>query len=153
RNGQPGRPTPSPHRQIGYLQEPVGSAVTRSAKPDIDSDPHMRSTKPIADMARGPGTWCPRQAQDRRGAAPPASSTPLMPRARPVRRVLDDDAGEFDPRGDAELAECLTEVVGDGVGADVHAGGDLVVVQSLGDQGGDRLLGLSQAVPSGDGPG
>ena len=38
------------------------------------------------------------------------------------------------------------------VGADVHAGGDLVVVQSLGDEAGDGLLGVGQAVPSGDGP-
>ena len=44
-------------------------------------------------------------------------------------------------------------MVGDGVGADVHAGGDLVVVQSVGDQAGDGLLGGGQAVPSGDGPG
>ena len=55
--------------------------------------------------------------------------------------------------GDAELAEGLAEVVGDGVGADVHAGGDLAVVQSLGDQAGHGLLGAGQAVPPGDGPG
>jgi hypothetical protein len=35
--------------------------------------------------------------------------------------------------------------------ADVHAGGNLVVVQSLGDQAGDGLLGAGQAVPPGDG--
>src|SRR6516162_6911162 len=39
------------------------------------------------------------------------------------------------------------------MGADVHSGGDLVVVQSLGDEPGDGLLGVGQAVPSGDGPG
>jgi hypothetical protein len=44
-------------------------------------------------------------------------------------------------------------MMGDGVGADVHAGGDLVVVQSLGDQAGDGLLGAGQAVPPGDRPG
>ena len=43
--------------------------------------------------------------------------------------------------------------MGDGVGADVHAGGDLVVVQALGDEAGDGLLGVGQAVPPGDGPG
>src|SRR5215470_12057652 len=32
-----------------------------------------------------------------------------------------------------QLAKCLAEVVGDGMGAYVHAVGDLVVVQSLGD--------------------
>jgi len=67
--------------------------------------------------------------------------------------MFEDDAGEFDAGGDAELAEGLAEVVGDSVGTDVHAGGDLVVVQSLGDQAGDGLLGAGQAVPSGDGPG
>src|SRR6516225_3787166 len=69
--------------------------------------------------------------------------------SRAVRRPLDDDAGEFNAGGDAELAE----VMRDGVGADVHAGGDLVVVQSLGDELGDGLLSVGQAVPSGDGPG
>ena len=39
------------------------------------------------------------------------------------------------------------------MGADVHARGDLVVVQSLGDDAGDGLLGVGQAVPPGDGPG
>ena len=39
------------------------------------------------------------------------------------------------------------------VGADVHAGGDLVVVQSLGDEAGDDLLGIGQALPPGDRPG
>jgi len=72
---------------------------------------------------------------------------------RAVPRLLDDDAGEFVAGGDAELAEGLTEVVGDGVGADVHAGGDLVVVQSLGDLAGHGLLGAGQAVPPGYGPG
>ena len=43
-------------------------------------------------------------------------------------------------------------MVGDGVGADVHAGGDLAVVQSLSDQAGDGLLGAGQAAPPGDGP-
>ena len=38
-------------------------------------------------------------------------------------------------------------MVGDTVGADVHAGGDLIVVQSLGDQVGHGLLGAGQAVP------
>src|SRR5580704_17241759 len=42
--------------------------------------------------------------------------------------------------------------MGNGVGADVHAGGDLVIIQPLGNQAGDGLLGVSQAVPSGDGP-
>src|SRR6516162_5437256 len=39
------------------------------------------------------------------------------------------------------------------MGADVHSGGDLVVVQSLGDEPGDGLLGVGEAVPAGDGPG
>ena len=43
--------------------------------------------------------------------------------------------------------------MGDGVRADVHAGGDLFVVQSLGDEAGDDLLGIGQALPPGDGPG
>ena len=42
--------------------------------------------------------------------------------------------------------------MGDGVGADVHAGGDLVVVQPLGDEAGHDPLGTGQAVPPGDGP-
>ena len=40
-------------------------------------------------------------------------------RSRPPR-LLDDDAGEFDAGGDAELAEGLPEVVGHRVGADVQ---------------------------------
>src|SRR5215813_15523296 len=52
-----------------------------------------------------------------------------------------------------QFAECLAEVVGDGVGADVHAVCDLVVVQPLGDEPGDGLLGVGEAVPAGDGPG
>ena len=44
-------------------------------------------------------------------------------------------------------------MMGDSVGADVHAGGDLVVVQPFGDQAGDGSLGFGQAVPPGDGPG
>src|SRR5215467_9814467 len=40
----------------------------------------------------------------------------------------------------------------DGVGADVHTGGDLVVVQPLGHKAGDGLLGAGQAVPSSDRP-
>src|SRR5215469_11913523 len=43
-------------------------------------------------------------------------------------------------------------MVGDGMGADVHAGGDLVVVQTLGDEAGHGLLSAGQAVPPGDGP-
>src|SRR6516165_12149104 len=43
--------------------------------------------------------------------------------------------------------------MGDGMGADVHAGGDLVVVQALSDEPGDRLLGVGKAVPADDGPG
>ena len=39
------------------------------------------------------------------------------------------------------------------MGADVHAGSDLVVVQSLSDEPGDGLLGVGEAVPAGDGPG
>src|SRR6516162_3890501 len=39
------------------------------------------------------------------------------------------------------------------MGADVHTCGDLVVVQSLGDEPGDGLLGAGEAVPAGDGPG
>ena len=39
------------------------------------------------------------------------------------------------------------------MGADVQAGGGLVVAQSLGDQAGHGLLGVGQAVPPGDGPG
>src|SRR5580693_6880339 len=38
------------------------------------------------------------------------------------------------------------------MGADVHAGGDLAVVQSLGDEAGHGLLGAGQAAPPGDGP-
>src|SRR5579862_9090278 len=41
----------------------------------------------------------------------------------------------------------------DGVGADVHAGRDLVVVQSLGDEASDGPLGVGQAVPPGNGSG
>ena len=82
----------------------------------------------------------------------PSTGATLSSSVQP-RRLLDGDAGEFVAGGDAELAEGLAEVVGDGVGADVHAGGDLVVVQSLGDEAGDGLLGVGQAVPSGDGPG
>src|SRR5215472_8875585 len=52
-----------------------------------------------------------------------------------------------------QFAECLAEVVGDGVGADIHARGDLVVVQSLGDEPGYGLLCVGEAVPAGDGPG
>jgi hypothetical protein len=44
-------------------------------------------------------------------------------------------------------------MVSDGVGADIHAGGDLVVVESLGDEAGDGLLGAGQALPPGDRPG
>src|SRR5215470_1523434 len=43
-------------------------------------------------------------------------------------------------------------MMGDGMGADVHAGRDLLVVKSLRDQSGDGLLGAGQAVPSGDRP-
>src|SRR5580693_4683559 len=87
------------------------------------------------------------------GAEPPGTAGHQQRSLRrAVGRLLDDDAGEFVAGGDAELAEGLAEVVGDGVGADVHAGGNLVVVQSLGDQAGDGLLGVGQAVPSGDGP-
>src|ERR1700678_4645921 len=39
------------------------------------------------------------------------------------------------------------------VRADVHAGGDLAVVQSLGDEVRDGLLGAGQASPPGDRPG
>src|SRR5271167_1886953 len=39
------------------------------------------------------------------------------------------------------------------MGADVHAGGDLVVAQSLGDEPGHGLLGVGEAAPAGDGPG
>src|SRR5215468_7174604 len=52
-----------------------------------------------------------------------------------------------------QFAKCLAEVVGDGMGAYVHAVGDLVVVQSLGDEPGHGLLGVGEAVPAGDGPG
>src|SRR5215469_10662800 len=52
-----------------------------------------------------------------------------------------------------QFAKCLAEVVGDGMGAYVHAIGDLVVVQSLGDEPGHGLLGVGEAVPAGDGPG
>ena len=61
-----------------------------------------------------------------------------------VRGLLEDDAGELDTGGDAELAEGLAEVVGDGVGADVHAGGHLSIVQPFGDKAGDGLLGVGQ---------
>src|SRR5215470_17297330 len=44
-------------------------------------------------------------------------------------------------------------MMGDGMGADVHAGRDLLVVKSLRNQSGDGLLGVGQAVPSGDRPG
>src|ERR1700760_483791 len=43
-------------------------------------------------------------------------------------------------------------MVSDSVGADVHAGRDLVVVQPLGHQGGDSLLGAGQAAPAGHRP-
>src|SRR5262252_9053345 len=39
------------------------------------------------------------------------------------------------------------------MGAYVHAVGDLVVVQSLGDEPGHGLLGVGEAAPAGDGPG
>jgi hypothetical protein len=51
-------------------------------------------------------------------------------------------------RGDAQFAEDLTEVMRDGVGADVRASCDLIVVQSLGDNAGDGLLGVGVAVPA-----
>jgi hypothetical protein len=41
-------------------------------------------------------------------------------------------------------------MVGDGVGADVHASGDLLVVQPLSDKVGDGLLRAGEAVPPGD---
>src|SRR6516165_9316268 len=44
-------------------------------------------------------------------------------------------------------------MVGDGVGADVHAGGHLAVVESLGDDASDGLLRAGQAVPASHGPG
>src|SRR5215470_8928425 len=44
-------------------------------------------------------------------------------------------------------------MVRDSMGAEVHTRGDLVVVQALGDEPGDGLLGVGEAVPAGDGPG
>src|ERR1700744_2010823 len=43
-------------------------------------------------------------------------------------------------------------MVSDGVGADVHAGRDLVVVQPLGNEACDGLLGAGQAAPPGHRP-
>ena len=64
--------------------------------------------------------------------------------------MLDCDPGELNARGDAQFAEGLTEVMGNGVGTDVHASCDPVVVQSLSDKAGDGLLGGGQAVPPHD---
>ena len=70
-----------------------------------------------------------------------------------VRSLLDHNAGQLNARGDAQFPEGLTEVMGNGVGADVHASCDLVVVQSLGDKAGDGLLGAGQAAPAHNRPG
>src|SRR5579871_4402196 len=67
-------------------------------------------------------------------------------------RLLDDDAGELVAGGNAQLAEGLAQMMRDGVRADVHASGDLVVVQPLGDEAGDGLLGIGQAHPARYGP-
>jgi hypothetical protein len=47
----------------------------------------------------------------------------------------------------------MAKMMGDGVDADVHAGSDLAVVQSLRDEAGDGLLSVGQALPPGDRPG
>src|SRR5258708_21432620 len=90
----------------------------------------------LASTSRSPGLLLPR---------PPVRP---QPGAWPAHlRLLGAYPGQIDAGADVQLAEDLTEMERDGVRAQEHLAGDLLVGQALGDEVRDGALGVGQARP------
>src|SRR5258707_7744929 len=91
----------------------------------------------LAITARSPGVLLPRPPVRPRPGAWPAQLG-----------LLGAYPGQIDAGADVQLAEDLAEVERDGVRAQEHLGGDLLVGQALGDQVRNGALGVGEARPA-----